>query len=219
MAPPAPPTFSMITDCPSGMRMRSPMMRAAVSVEPPGGKGTISVMGLAGKVWPHAECAASTRAKSKPRMIRREFGGVEEDRTPDLRIANATLSQLSYHPSESRGFYRSAGRRAIIALPRPRIPMQISPPFGYKEVVPFLKTQKVRLLAPGEVPDFVQHGNAIPISLSEFQPVAHDYPIVFTATQGTPTFAPVAVLGLTSGANLFFRGHNCASGVDIPTYA
>jgi hypothetical protein len=25
-------------------------------------------------------------------------GGVEEDRTPDLRIANATLSQLSYNP-------------------------------------------------------------------------------------------------------------------------
>jgi hypothetical protein len=33
-------------------------------------------------------------------------GGVEEDRTPDLRIANATLSQLSYHPVGSRGFYR-----------------------------------------------------------------------------------------------------------------
>lgn len=27
------------------------------------------------------------------------LGGVEEDRTPDLRIANATLSQLSYHPT------------------------------------------------------------------------------------------------------------------------
>ena len=26
------------------------------------------------------------------------FGGAEEDRTPDLRIANATLSQLSYGP-------------------------------------------------------------------------------------------------------------------------
>ncbi len=25
-------------------------------------------------------------------------GGAEEDRTPDLRIANATLSQLSYRP-------------------------------------------------------------------------------------------------------------------------
>jgi hypothetical protein len=29
-------------------------------------------------------------------------GGVEEDRTPDLRIANAALSQLSYHPEERR---------------------------------------------------------------------------------------------------------------------
>ena len=28
------------------------------------------------------------------------FGGEEEDRTPDLRIANAALSQLSYHPEE-----------------------------------------------------------------------------------------------------------------------
>ena len=28
------------------------------------------------------------------------FGGEEEDRTPDLRIANATLSQLSYPPTE-----------------------------------------------------------------------------------------------------------------------
>ena len=45
--------------------------------------------------------------------------------------------------------------------------MQISPPFGYKEVVPFLKTQKVRLLAPGEVPEFAQHGNAMPIPLVE----------------------------------------------------
>jgi hypothetical protein len=27
------------------------------------------------------------------------FGGAEEDRTPDLRIANATLSQLSYRPN------------------------------------------------------------------------------------------------------------------------
>lgn len=26
-------------------------------------------------------------------------GGEEEDRTPDLRIANATLSQLSYPPT------------------------------------------------------------------------------------------------------------------------
>jgi hypothetical protein len=30
------------------------------------------------------------------------FGGAEEDRTPDLRIANATLSQLSYRPTANR---------------------------------------------------------------------------------------------------------------------
>ena len=30
---------------------------------------------------------------------KQENGGAEEDRTPDLRIANATLSQLSYRPS------------------------------------------------------------------------------------------------------------------------
>jgi len=53
--------------------------------------------------------------------------------------------------------------------------MQISPPFGYKEVVPFLKTQKVRLLRAGEVPEFAQRGNAIPISHSEFQAAARDY--------------------------------------------
>jgi hypothetical protein len=126
---------------------------------------------------------------------------VEEDRTPDLRIANATLSQLSYHPesgpAESGGFYRKregAGYHPPLSQDRP---MQISPPFGYKEVVPYLKNQKVRLLSPGAVPDFVQNGNAIPISLTEFQPVARDYPIVFTGTGAA--YAPVAVLGLTSG--------------------
>jgi len=95
--------------------------------------------------------------------------------------------------------------------------MQISPPFGYKEVVPYLKTQKVRLLSPGEVPEFVQQGNAIPISLTEFQPVVRDYPIVFTGTEGN--YAPVAVLGLTSGENLFYSEGKWASGVYIPAYA
>ena len=30
------------------------------------------------------------------------IGGAEEDRTPDLRVANATLSQLSYGPTRSK---------------------------------------------------------------------------------------------------------------------
>ncbi|MGQ0655638.1 MAG: SapC family protein [Betaproteobacteria bacterium] len=97
--------------------------------------------------------------------------------------------------------------------------MQISPPFGYSEVVPFLKTQKVRLLNPGQVPEFAQQGNAIPISMTEFQPVARDYPIVFTSGDNGATFAAVAVLGMTSGENLFYSNGSWTQGVYIPAYA
>lgn len=37
-------------------------------------------------------------------------GGAEEDRTPDLRIANATLSQLSYRPTKVAEFSGRSGR-------------------------------------------------------------------------------------------------------------
>jgi hypothetical protein len=43
-----------------------------------------------------------TRSPNQNIMI--ENGGAEEDRTPDLRIANATLSQLSYGPTRWRQF-------------------------------------------------------------------------------------------------------------------
>ena len=89
--------------------------------------------------------------------------------------------------------------------------MQIAPPFGYQEVVPFLKTHKVRLLRAGEVPQFVQRGNAIPISHTEFQPAGRDYPVVFTSGEGGKSFAAVAVLGVAAGQNLF-----CADGTWLP---
>jgi hypothetical protein len=41
--------------------------------------------------------AASQKTKTTSGVVF-EIGGDEEDRTPDLRIANATLSQLSYVP-------------------------------------------------------------------------------------------------------------------------
>jgi len=97
--------------------------------------------------------------------------------------------------------------------------MQITrAPFGYKQVVPFLKTHKVRLLAPGQVPEFAQRGHAIPISYTEYQPVAHDYPIIFTSTD-SKEFVAVAVLGLVADENLFFAGGAWAPGVYIPAYA
>jgi len=97
--------------------------------------------------------------------------------------------------------------------------MQISPPYGYTDVVPFLKNQKVRLLAQGEAPEFVQHANAIPISLTEFIAVGRDYPIVFSAGETPGAFAAVAVLGLSSGENLFCAGKLWVGGVYIPAYA
>ena len=97
--------------------------------------------------------------------------------------------------------------------------MQISPPFGYTDVVPFLKTQKVRLLAPGEVPPFARQGNAVPISHTEFQPIARHYPIVFTSGDAGKSFAAVAVLGLSQGENLFYADGKWAGGSYIPAYA
>src|SRR5690606_40572190 len=84
--------------------------------------------------------------------------------------------------------------------------MQITPPFGYKEVVPVLKTQRLRLPGPGELPPFVRGSNAVPLSPTEFQPAGREFPIVFTSNDNGKSFAPVAVLGLASGENLFVNG-------------
>ena len=97
--------------------------------------------------------------------------------------------------------------------------MEISPPFGYKEIVPLLKTHKVRLLKPGEVPPFVRALNAIPISYTEFARVSLDYPIVFTSGDKGETFAPVAVLGMTGGENLFVNKDAWAEHIYVPAYA
>jgi hypothetical protein len=97
--------------------------------------------------------------------------------------------------------------------------MRIAPPFGYEEIVPFLKTQKVRLPKPGQVPEFAQRANAIPISYSEFQRVAREYPIVFTAGEGGKNFAAVAVLGIQTGENVFYDEGAWAGNVYVPAYA
>ena len=98
--------------------------------------------------------------------------------------------------------------------------MQISPPFGYKEIVPLNRNQKVRLLAPGEVPAFARGINSLPISYTEFGVVAREYPIVFASLPGTPaTYAPVAVLGMGADENLYDAGGTWASGVYVPAYA
>ncbi len=97
--------------------------------------------------------------------------------------------------------------------------MQISPPFGYKEIAPLNRTQKVRLLHAGEMPEFAHDLNAIPISYTEFALVAREYPIVFTMAADSKAFAPMAVLGMAAGENLYNNNGAWAGGVYVPAYA
>jgi len=97
--------------------------------------------------------------------------------------------------------------------------MQISPPFGFKEIVPLNRAQKVRLLRPGEVAEFASGLNSIPISYTEFGVVAREYPIVFTSVPGSNVYGPSAVLGMSAGENLYNSGGAWASGVYVPAYA
>lgn len=97
--------------------------------------------------------------------------------------------------------------------------MQITPPFGYQNVVPFQRTQRVRLPAPGEVPAFARNLNAIPISFTEFTLAGREYPLVFTTGDNGKTFAPVAVLGVGSAENLFLEGDSWRKGIYVPAYA
>src|SRR5262245_17930143 len=66
MLPPAPPTFSTTTGWPSGTRIASATSRAAVSVDPPGGNGTMSVTGRFGNDW---AAAATAKAAAAAAMI------------------------------------------------------------------------------------------------------------------------------------------------------
>jgi hypothetical protein len=95
--------------------------------------------------------------------------------------------------------------------------MQISPPFGYTQVVPFQKTHKVRLLAPGEAPQFVREGGALPISYSEFVPAGRHYPIIFIGDG--KSYNAVAVVGMNTKENLFVADGRWAGDVYMPAYA
>jgi len=96
--------------------------------------------------------------------------------------------------------------------------MQINPPFGYKEILPLYKNNKVRLPAPGALPEFCKQLNAIPVSYSEFSVACRDYPLVFTSGDNGQTYAPVAVLGLANGENLFLADGAWDRSVYLPAY-
>jgi hypothetical protein len=80
--------------------------------------------------------------------------------------------------------------------------MSISAPFGYDEIVPLEKSHRV-LMPSGTTPSFCRTINALALSVGEFVAAARDYPIVFASADAGQSFAPVILLGLDAGANLF----------------
>ncbi|HEX2567276.1 MAG TPA: SapC family protein [Burkholderiales bacterium] len=79
--------------------------------------------------------------------------------------------------------------------------MRITAPYGYGEIAPLKKDQRV--VIPEGTPAFCRTLNAVAISLAEFSAAARDYPIVFASLDRGKSFAPVAVVGLAQGSNLF----------------
>ena len=96
--------------------------------------------------------------------------------------------------------------------------MQISPPFGYREIVPLHKSSGVMLPAPGFLPEFIATTNAMPVSYTEFGVACRDFPIVFTSNDQGKSYAAVAVLGLAQNENLFARGGAWEAGSYVPAY-
>jgi len=96
--------------------------------------------------------------------------------------------------------------------------MHIQPPFGYSEIVPLQKDRRVRLPAPGALPEFCRKANALPISYSEFPAACRDYPLAFVSTDSGRSFSPVAVLGVAGGENLFLHDGRWETSAYFPIY-
>ena len=96
--------------------------------------------------------------------------------------------------------------------------MDISPPFGFKEIVPFYKNQKVSLPEGGALPDFLRVTNAVPVSYTEFPVAYRDFPLVFVSTDDAKSFSPVAVLGVSASENLFIDNGKWDANAYLPAY-
>jgi hypothetical protein len=96
--------------------------------------------------------------------------------------------------------------------------VQINPPFGYQNIVPFYKNNRVRLPAPGELPAFARGSNAVPISYSEFASACRDYPLAFVTTDNGKSYSSVAIIGMAGAENLYLENGRWDETVYLPAY-
>jgi hypothetical protein len=80
--------------------------------------------------------------------------------------------------------------------------MQTTAPYGYDDIVPLKKEHRVRI-SERATPAFARKLHALAISAAEFAAAARDYPIVFASLDRGKSYAPVILLGLEPGQNLF----------------
>jgi len=79
--------------------------------------------------------------------------------------------------------------------------MQISAPFAYHDVVPVLKSHRIK--RDGVAPATLRQTHAVPITFAEMPLAARDYPIIFIKPGDGAQLRAVALVGLTPGENLF----------------
>ena len=97
--------------------------------------------------------------------------------------------------------------------------MQISPPYGFKEVVPLAKTHRVRLTHGRAAAALFRGMTLLPVSCSEFPSAGRDYPLVFISGDQGKTYTPMAVLGFEARQNLFIQPDgNWDAAVYLPAY-
>jgi hypothetical protein len=95
--------------------------------------------------------------------------------------------------------------------------MQITAPYGYHEIVPFMQDQRVKRLPENTLPEFALNINSLPLSLAEVPEACADYPLVFVP-QKDGTFILVAILGVADRENLFVTDGTWRESTYIPAY-
>jgi hypothetical protein len=97
--------------------------------------------------------------------------------------------------------------------------MDIKPPYGYQEIVPLTKQQRVVMPEGRRLPLVFRSLTALPLSYTEFGAACRDYPIAFVSGDAGKTFLPMAILGLENQQNLFVSANgDWDAAVYFPAY-
>jgi hypothetical protein len=81
--------------------------------------------------------------------------------------------------------------------------MDITPPFGYQEVVPLAKEHRVALPTDGKLPQAFREMMVMPLSYTEFSLACHDYALVFVSPDQGKSAVAMLVAGVEQKQNLF----------------